>query len=292
MTHSPSHVRPGPVRAAARALTLALASATGAAADTAADGAALTIAPDAAPLTLVNVLAPDAADQDEVVRLLTTGIGEVIAGQPGFLGAAILRSVDSAHVLVHAQWSGPEALEAVGEAVAASGRTEMAEAFRLGRAEYHPFETVTVIRPGRHASETDPPGDADRSGVAGEVGRTADDDVVDTSESLAIAVRVRAQPGKRDELVTHLRAMFDEHAREDAFVFASVRKAADDPDGLFILEAWSESRAAFHRRLETHPAFTERGRRMAPLIAEREPMFLGARPVWARGRAIAAPTDR
>ena len=103
------------------------------------------IDPDFDGLTVVNVLTPAPADQERVIDLLRRGIDGVIRRQPGFVAAAIHRSTDSGHVVVYARWRSAADLQGAGKTVGAGGAPDMAEAYRLGKAEYHAYEVMSVI---------------------------------------------------------------------------------------------------------------------------------------------------
>jgi Antibiotic biosynthesis monooxygenase len=100
-----------------------------------------------APFTVVNRFLPRAEDQDALVRVLNDGIANEMAIQPGFISAAVHRSLDSVDVLVYAQWTSGEALGAAAAVVQSGGAPNMARGFELGQPEYHPYEVSAVILP-------------------------------------------------------------------------------------------------------------------------------------------------
>jgi Antibiotic biosynthesis monooxygenase len=111
------------------------------------DSTYIKITSDNAPFTVVNRFVPRAEDQEELVRVLTDGISTEMAPLPGFISAAVHRSVDSADVLVYAQWESGDALAAAGAIVQQGGAPNMARGFELGQPEYHPYEISAVIFP-------------------------------------------------------------------------------------------------------------------------------------------------
>ena len=98
-------------------------------------------------LTMINILRPSEADQDEVVRLLRSGLEEVMSKQPGFIDASVHRSADNEYVVVYAHWDDIESLRAAGAVVMSGGAPDMANAYRLGQADYHPYVVEAVITP-------------------------------------------------------------------------------------------------------------------------------------------------
>jgi quinol monooxygenase YgiN len=98
-----------------------------------------------APFTVVNRFTPSAEDQAELVRVLTDGITNEMAPLPGFLSAAIHRSIDSSDVLVYAQWESGDSLANAGAQVQAGKAPSMARGFELGQPQYHPYEVSAVI---------------------------------------------------------------------------------------------------------------------------------------------------
>lgn len=67
------------------------------------------------PFTVINRFLPKPEDQQELVEVLTAGISDEMAIQPGFIAASIQRSLDSNDVLVYAQWESADALAAAGD---------------------------------------------------------------------------------------------------------------------------------------------------------------------------------
>lgn len=104
-----------------------------------------------APFTVINRFLPRAEDQDELVRVLSEGIANEMAIQPGFISAAVHRSLDSVDVLVYAQWTSGEALGAAAAVVQSGGAPNMARGFELGQPQYHPYEVSAVILPPKGA---------------------------------------------------------------------------------------------------------------------------------------------
>ncbi|NOK63401.1 MAG: antibiotic biosynthesis monooxygenase [Chloroflexi bacterium AL-W] len=97
------------------------------------------------PFTVINRFLPKPEDQQELVEVLTAGISDEMAIQPGFIAASIQRSLDSNDVLVYAQWESADALAAAGGLVAAGKAPNMARGFELGQPQYHPYEVSAVI---------------------------------------------------------------------------------------------------------------------------------------------------
>ena len=98
-------------------------------------------------LTMINILRPSKEDQDEVVRLLRSGLTNVMSKQPGFIDAAIHRSADNEYVVVYAHWEDAESLQAAAGVVMGGGAPDMANAYQLGQADPHPYVIEAVITP-------------------------------------------------------------------------------------------------------------------------------------------------
>jgi len=57
-----------------------------------------------------------------------------------------------------------------------------------------------------------------------------------TSAKMSLAIDLKAKPGQRDALLQVVKDLFDAHAKEDAFLFACIAEADDDPDQIQVLE--------------------------------------------------------
>ena len=93
---------------------------------------ALTIS-EHSPFSMVNRFLPSTEPRSELLQVLHDGITNEMAGQPGFIAAAIHSSQDSDDVLVYAQWESGDALAAAGQIVQNGGAPNMARGFDLGR---------------------------------------------------------------------------------------------------------------------------------------------------------------
>lgn len=105
------------------------------------------IDPELDRLTMINILLPSEDDQDEVVRLLRSGLEEVMSRQPGFIDASVHRSADNEYVVVYAHRDDIESLQADGAVVIGGGAPDMANACGLGQADHHPYVVEAVITP-------------------------------------------------------------------------------------------------------------------------------------------------
>lgn len=106
----------------------------------------IVISRDGSPFTVINRLTPSAADRDELLSALRTGISEEMSVLDGFIAAAIHESADSEDVIVYAQWESGEALGQAAARVQAGDAPNMGRAYQLGNPEYHPFNVVAVIQ--------------------------------------------------------------------------------------------------------------------------------------------------
>jgi len=64
-----------------------------------------TIAQDPGLVTLINVFTVEPANQRELLELLTHATETSVRGVPGFVSAALHRSVDGTKVTMYAQWA-------------------------------------------------------------------------------------------------------------------------------------------------------------------------------------------
>lgn len=108
------------------------------------------------------------------------------------------------------------------------------------------------------------------------------------AERTALLVRLTARAGEREALLAGVRALFDAHAREPAFVSAAAHRSAEEADVVIVQETWAESRAAFETRLATAEAFRVHGSRIEPLVAKREVTWLETAAVWPAPGASSA----
>jgi heme-degrading monooxygenase HmoA len=72
----------------------------------------MTIDPAQRCLTLIDVIKVDPQRTTELMKLLQEISDEVMSGQPGFMGAALHRSLDGSRVVSYVKWQSREALEA------------------------------------------------------------------------------------------------------------------------------------------------------------------------------------
>jgi heme-degrading monooxygenase HmoA len=64
------------------------------------------------PVTFINVIDVDPAQQQEVIDLLTEGAERVISQRPGFISATILASADGGRVVNMARWDSVDDIKA------------------------------------------------------------------------------------------------------------------------------------------------------------------------------------
>ena len=72
----------------------------------------MTIDSDQRCLTLIDVIGIDPERSAELIKLLQEISDDVMAHQPGFMGAAIHPSLDGSRVVSYVKWQSREALEA------------------------------------------------------------------------------------------------------------------------------------------------------------------------------------
>lgn len=104
---------------------------------------AATITPEADVLTMINVWTPAEGQQAAFVAMLETALSRELIAQPGFVSGNIHRSLDSAHVVMYAQWADQAALETFVAKLQSGQAPEMFAAFNAAVPDYHPY-TVTA----------------------------------------------------------------------------------------------------------------------------------------------------
>jgi quinol monooxygenase YgiN len=100
-----------------------------------------------------------------------------------------------------------------------------------------------------------------------------------TTEKFACLVRVRAHPGRGDELVAGYAPVFAQVAVEPATELFTLSRSVDDPDVFFCFEIFT-SRADF----DAHRAEALTGDTLAAMnaeVAERD--YVWGVPVWSKG---------
>jgi quinol monooxygenase YgiN len=101
----------------------------------------------------------------------------------------------------------------------------------------------------------------------------------DGSEKFACLFRVRAHPGRGDELIAGYAPVFDQVSKEEKTELFTLSRSVDDPDVFFCFEIFA-SRADF----DEHRANAKAGDELTALnaaSAERE--FVWGIPVWSKG---------
>jgi heme-degrading monooxygenase HmoA len=63
-------------------------------------------------VTAINLFHVDPQNQNELIRLLTTGAEREMSRQPGYVSAAIHRGTDGKHAVVYSQWRSEDDLQA------------------------------------------------------------------------------------------------------------------------------------------------------------------------------------
>ncbi|MEO1265814.1 MAG: antibiotic biosynthesis monooxygenase family protein [Pseudomonadota bacterium] len=103
-----------------------------------------TISADQPIVTMVNVITPKSGGQDDLVKALEAGMASEMSKQPGFISASVLRSGDSEHVTVIAQWDRLESVAAAGKLIQSGGAPNMARAFTSAKPDYHRYKVISV----------------------------------------------------------------------------------------------------------------------------------------------------
>jgi quinol monooxygenase YgiN len=102
-----------------------------------------TIAENTGSVTLINVFSVEPAKQSELVTLLSRATETSVRNVPGFVSAALHRSVDGTKVTMYAQWKSAEHYQAMRSNPVASPFLDQA----LAIAKFDPgmYEVVQVF---------------------------------------------------------------------------------------------------------------------------------------------------
>jgi quinol monooxygenase YgiN len=105
----------------------------------------LTITTGDRPMTVINVFTVAPAQQERLIELLTQATESSIRHAPGFVSAALHRSLDGNEVTMYAQWATPEHYEQMRARPDAS--PFLAEALTIARFDPGFYEVVRVFTP-------------------------------------------------------------------------------------------------------------------------------------------------
>ena len=105
----------------------------------------LTITTGDRPMTVINVFTVAPAQQRRLVELLTQATESSIRHVPGFVSAALHRSLDGTKVTMYAQWATPEHYDRMRARPDAS--PFLAEALAIARFDPGFYEVVGVFAP-------------------------------------------------------------------------------------------------------------------------------------------------
>lgn len=96
------------------------------------------------------------------------------------------------------------------------------------------------------------------------------DDVISDVSGMVLVARVKAQSGRRDELLAAIRAILETSVElEPGCLGVTVHVSLDEPDTVFLHEHYASSEAfAEHRRLQGTVEYAELGERFRGLLAE------------------------
>jgi len=105
----------------------------------------LTITTGDRPMTVINVFSVAPTQQERLVELLTQATESSIRHVPGFVSAALHRSLDGSKVTMYAQWATPEDYERMRARPDTS--PFLAEALAIARFDSGFYEVVRVFAP-------------------------------------------------------------------------------------------------------------------------------------------------
>ena len=72
----------------------------------------ITISPNRAIVTLINVFTVEPGNQEKLIQLLKEGTETLMSKQPGYISASFHTSKDGRRVINYAQWKNPKDIEA------------------------------------------------------------------------------------------------------------------------------------------------------------------------------------
>ena len=105
-----------------------------------------TIAEDTALVTLINVFTVEPSNQQELVDLLARATDTSVRNVPGFISAALHRSVDGTRVTMYAQWKSAEHYQHYRSMLADPVASPyVAEALAIARYDPGMYEVVKVF---------------------------------------------------------------------------------------------------------------------------------------------------
>ena len=107
--------------------------------------AMLTITKGDRPMTVINVFTVAPQEQSRLVELLTRATESSVRYVPGFVGAALHRSLDGTKVTMYAQWATPDDYDRMRARPDAS--PFLAEALSIARFDPGFYEVTTVFAP-------------------------------------------------------------------------------------------------------------------------------------------------
>jgi quinol monooxygenase YgiN len=105
------------------------------------------------PMTAINIFTVDPENQARLVTLLREATESSIRHVPGFVGAALHRSLDGSKVAMYAQWRTPEDYARMRERPDAS--PILAEAMKIAQFSPGFYEVTDVFAPDPSASAPD-----------------------------------------------------------------------------------------------------------------------------------------
>ena len=105
----------------------------------------ITIGAGDRPMTVINVFTVAPTQQERLVELLTRATESSVRHVPGFVGAALHRSLDGTKVTMYAQWATPEDYDRMRARPDAS--PFLAEALAIARFDPGFYEVVRVFAP-------------------------------------------------------------------------------------------------------------------------------------------------
>lgn len=97
-------------------------------------------------LTAINVVTPKAGEQDKIVNLLKAGMLDSMRNVPGFHNATIHKSMDNDYVVVYAQWDSQDAMNEAVKFIQAGNAPAMLDVFSNAKADFHPYEVISVTK--------------------------------------------------------------------------------------------------------------------------------------------------
>jgi len=104
-----------------------------------------TIVENTSLVTAINVFTVDPSNQQELLDLLTRATETSVRDVPGFIGAALHRSVDGTKVAMYAQWQSAEHYQRYQATRSETGASYVARILAIARFDPGTYDVVKIF---------------------------------------------------------------------------------------------------------------------------------------------------